>query len=648
MSSLTFSSLALGPITVPNRLALAPVKTALGPPGGQATEAHVAYYRRRARGGAGLLILEPLFVLEEGREHPKQLGAHDDVVIPGLAAIVEAVHAEGAKVVAHINHAGRAANPKLLQGPPEAPSAVVCPSTGAEPAPMSTKRVDAVIEAFADAAGRAAEAGCDGIEVQCGLGYLVAQFASARTNLRDDEWGWSEEGRWRFAEAVVRAVRERIGDDRALLVRLSADEKVEGGLGPEDALELASHLRGWGVNAVHVVTGSACDSPPWYYQHMALPEGVNESLSEQIRAAVEIPVLVAGRLGDPERIRRVLADEMADMVALGRPLIADPDLPAKMRDGRDDEVLLCGACLQGCLFKVKQGGPIGCIVNPETATAPPPPVAVGERLVVVGGGPAGLEAALAGHQAGYEVVLLEKDQRLGGQFHLAPATRGKEAMQRPLDSLIRVVEATGVQIRTGVTADLTTVRELKPDRVVVATGSEPIVPRIPGLEAPLTAADVLAEGREPGHRVLILGGGLVGIEMADHLAERGHEVVVVELLDDIARDMEPVTRKITLRRLSQLPVEVHTGLRLTRLDADGAHVEPREGGEERCLDIFDSVLVAVGHRSRADLVDALREEGYAVDVVGDAEAPGQIFDATTSAWKAVHQLAGSAHSGFRG
>jgi 2,4-dienoyl-CoA reductase-like NADH-dependent reductase (Old Yellow Enzyme family)/thioredoxin reductase len=640
VNSQVFSSLDLGPITVANRLALAPVKTALGPPGGLATDAHVAYYRRRAAGGAGLLIVEPLFVLPEGREHPKQLGAHDDSVIPGLSAIVEAVHAEGAKIVAHINHAGRAANPKLLSGPPEAPSALACPSTGAEPAPMSAERIEAVIEAFAGAAGRAREAGCDGVEVQCGLGYLVAQLASPRTNLRDDEWQWSEEGQWRFAERVVRAVRDRLGDDLALMVRLSADEKVDGGLGPDDALDLASHLRIWGVHAVHVVTGSACDSPPWYYQHMALPEGVNEAMSERVRAAVELPVLVAGRLGNPERIRQVLADGMADMVALGRPLVADPDLPAKMRDHREDEVLLCGACLQGCLLKVKQGGPIGCIVNPETVTAPPPPTAVGERLVVVGGGPAGLEAALAGQHAGYEVILLERDDRLGGQFHLAPVTRGKEAMQRPLESLVRVATASGVEIRTGVEADVATVRELEPDRVVVATGSEPIIPTVSGLEAPLTAAEVLQGQREPGHRVLILGGGLVGIEMADHLAGRGHEVTVVELLDEVARDMEPVTRKITLSRMRQLPVEVLTGLRLTRLDADGAHAEPREGGDERCLGVFDSVLVAVGHRPVAELAEELRAEGLAVDVVGDAEAPRQIFDATTSAWQAVHKLAG--------
>ena len=640
MNSQVFSKLDLGPITVANRLALAPVKTALGPPGGLATDAHVEYYRRRARGGAGLLILEPLFVTPEGREHPKQLGAHDESVVSGLAAIVEAVHAEGAKIVAHINHAGRAANPKLLSGPPEAPSPVVCPSTGAEPGAMSAQRIDEIIAAFAAAAGRARQAGFDGVEVQCGLGYLVAQFASARTNLRDDDWTWSEAGQWRFAEAVVRAVSERLGSSHALLVRLSADEKVDGGLGPDDALELASHLRSWGVHGVHVVTGSACDSPPWYYQHMALPEGVNEAMAEKIRAAVDLPVLVAGRLGDPQRIREVLSDGMADMVALGRPLVADPDLPVKMRDGREDEVLLCGACLQGCLFQVKQGGPIGCIVNPETVITPPPPTAVGERLVVIGGGPAGLEAALTGQSAGYRVILLERDERLGGQFHLAPATRGKEAMQRPLESLIRIVETAGVEIRTGVVADLALVRMLHPDRVVVATGSQPVIPTIPGLDDPLTAADVLRDGRQPGHRVLVLGGGLVGIEMADHLAGRGHEVVVVELLDEIAREMEPVTRKITMRRIADLPVEVHTGVRLQRIDQAGAHVTPRDGGQEQSLGMFDSVLVAVGHRSRDELTEALRNDGLVVDVVGDASQPGQILDATTSAWKAVQQSAG--------
>ncbi len=637
MSTAVFERFRIGPVELPNRLALAPVKTALGGTDGLATDRHTAYYRRRARGGAGLIILEPLFVDLGGQEHPRQLGADTDEKISGLRRIVEAVHSEGSVIFAHINHAGRAANPKVIGGPPEAPSAVECPTSGATPVPMSTTRIGEVLDAYAGAARRAREAGFDGIELQLGLGYLSAQFLSLRTNTRTDEWGGAE-GRWRFVEEVVAVVREAIGSELALSARISADEKVDGGLGIDDAIELGKRLEGSGVDALHVVTGSACDSPPWYYQHMALPEGVNETLASKIHQAVEVPVMVAGRLGEPDRIRTVIDEGLADIVALGRPLLADPDLPVKMREGREDEIMGCGACLQGCLAKVKAGGPVSCLINPELGREGEPvqqAAAIGEPLVVVGGGPAGLEAALIAHRAGFQVSLFERQSALGGQFALAGLTTGKEAMERPFRSLVRAVENSGVDLRIGVEPTLEDIAELHPQKVVIATGSRPVIPGIPGLEDPLTAEEVLTGSRDVGRRVLILGGGLVGIELAEQLAAAGHDIVVVELLEDVARDMEAITRKMTLKRLQGLPVEVHTGTRLLSLEDGETLVRDESTGEERSLGSFDSVLVAVGHRSHDPLSAALREAGLAVEVVGDARTPGQVWDATQDGRNAI-------------
>jgi NADPH-dependent 2,4-dienoyl-CoA reductase/sulfur reductase-like enzyme len=322
---------------------------------------------------------------------------------------------------------------------------------------------------------------------------------------------------------------------------------------------------------------------------------------------------------------------MADAIALGRPLLADPDLPRKMREGREGEIIECGACLQGCLAKVKGGGPIGCIVNPEIGHEGEPiapTAAAGRRLVVVGGGPAGMQAALTARRAGYEVILFEKAEALGGQFALAPLATGKEAMERPLSALVRAVERSGVELRTGTEATAERIIELAPDRIIVATGSRPTVPPIPGLKDVLTAEQVLTGSREAGNRVLILGGGLVGIEMAEHLARQRKEVTVVELLEDIARDMEMITRKMTLKRLQQLPVQVHSSTRLARMEKGEAFVIVGESEEQRSLGTFDSVLVSVGRRSHDLLSEKLRSAGIPVSVIGDAREPGQIFDAT--------------------
>jgi 2,4-dienoyl-CoA reductase-like NADH-dependent reductase (Old Yellow Enzyme family)/thioredoxin reductase len=559
-------------------------------------------------------------------------------VTSGLLELVNAVHDAGSVAFAHLNHAGRAANPKIIGGVPEAPSAVTCPATGATPAEMSEGRIQEVLQAYADAARRAKDAVFDGVELQLGLGYLPAQFMSPRTNQRTDRYGTGKEARWSFVEELITAVRAAVGETMAVTARVSADEKVDGGLGLENAIELATRLEAWGVDGLHVVTGSACDSPPWYYQHMALPAGVNESLAALVRSEVSVPVMVAGRLGTSDQIRAVLRNKMGDVVALGRPLLADPDLPRKMRDGRDDEIMVCGSCLQGCLASVKGGGPVACVINPELGREEETidsAATVGKHLVVVGGGPAGMQAALTAQRRGYTVTLLEKNSKLGGQFALAYATPGKEAMEQPFRSLARAVERSGVELRTGTEATLETVLALEPDRVIVATGSKPVVPPVPGLEDPLTAEQVLTGAREPGHRVLVLGGGLVGIEMAEYLAKRGREVEVVEILDDIARDMEAVTRKMTLRRLESSPITVHTATRLMRLDGGDAVVRIGDAEKESSLGQFDSVLVAVGHRANDSLSKSLETAGLDVKVVGDAAHPGQILEATRAGYEAA-------------
>jgi len=623
----------IGSIELPNRMAMAPMKTAYGTTSGQVTNQVIAYFRRRAEGEVGLIISEPFYIDRRGVEHPRQLGIDTDDKLEGLRHLVEAIHGAGSKVFAHLNHAGRAANPKAAGRPPEAPSKVPCPRTGFEPEELVKSRILEIERAFADSALRAKVAGFDGVELQFGLGYLLSQFLSEGTNLRTDSYGGDPERRLSFAREVFSNVREAVGKDFPVGVRISGTEKAPNGLEIDDAKDIAQRLEAWGADLIHIATGSNCESLPWYFQHMSLPCGVNEAIAAEIRKEVRIPVMAAGRLGDPLRIREVLGEDMVDMVALGRPLLADPDLPRKILQGNDDEVLLCGHCLQGCFANVKAGKGIGCNINPMVGheLKAVGPAIHPKRVVVVGGGPAGMQAALTAHRRGHQVILFEKN-RLGGQFSLAFLSPGKARMEMPLRSMVAQVERSGIEIRLAeeVTRDMLVA--LAPDAVIVATGSRPTIPPILGVDHPITAEQILTGTREAGDRVLVLGGGMIGVEVAEFLAKRGKHVAVVEILEEVAHDMDPISRKLMLNRLSGLPVELHTKTELVGMVNGRVYADHQ--GDERELGQFDTVIVATGNHSFDPLSGQLQGAAFTIKVVGDAEKLGTIYDAVHSGHEA--------------
>jgi 2,4-dienoyl-CoA reductase-like NADH-dependent reductase (Old Yellow Enzyme family)/thioredoxin reductase len=606
---------------------MAPVKTAYGTSTGEVTHRHLAYYRRRAEGGTGAVVVESLYVDPAGKEHPRQLGISSYAHIEGLSRLTAAIRDGGAASIAHLNHAGRAANPKATGTTPVAPSAVPCPNTGVTPAALTKDQIKRLVSEFAGAAGRAVESGFDAIELQFGMGYLVHQFISPRTNLRKDAYGGREENRLRFGREVLEAIRNTIGDQIPVIARISAVETGDGAE-LEETVRLSQKLEAMEVAALHVASGSVCDSPPFYYQHMRLPGTLNLDWAAEIKRNVSIPVIVAGRMGDPSRMRTVLHEGLVDAVALGRPLVADPDLPVKMKRGDDDDIDRCGACLQGCLMGVKTGDGLACIVNPEVGRehellrrAEHP-----ARVAVVGGGPAGMQAAVAAQRRGHQVTLFD-DGELGGQFNLAVLPPGKKEMEKPLQSLIHRIRKSDVELRLGQRVTAADVIRENPEHVILATGSAPKLPDIDGLDSVLSSTDIFLGEKKVGKRVLVIGGGMVGLETAEYLVEKGHSVTVIEILDHVASDMEPVTRKLLLKNFQNAGVRVLTGVTLKRFVNRTAYVQV--SNDEQALGEYDTVISAVGSTPENTLEQQLLGHGLDVHRIGDAKHPGNISSAIT-------------------
>lgn len=632
---------SIGGLNLKNRFFMAPVKTSMGMPGGKVSNDNVLFYEKIAKGGTAAIILEPMAVLPHGKEHPKQLSIHDDTFVSGVSDIVNTIHKNGSIAGIHLNHAGRAANPKVIGQNPLAPSKMVCPTTGAEAEELTTEQIQQIVIGFGAATRRAVRAGADFIEIQFGHGYLTAQFFSERTNRRTDGYGGNLENRLRFAREVLDEVSKNKGD-LPFMVRISGEEFVDGGLRVQDLAPLLELVEKYEASAIHVGYGNACDNPPWYYNHMAMPEDEQFRVLKHIREMTKLPIIAVGRMGYMPKIEKVLGEGLADYIALGRPLIADPEFPNKLLSGREDEAILCGGCLEGCLRSVKKGEKIKCIVNPDFTMPEIEPTATSKKVLIAGGGMAGISAALHLARKGHQVKLFEKSDLLGGQAEYAPSlTFLKQQLQRTIDSVIRQLNTVNVDVRlsTAVTPEL--VKKENPDVLIVATGSKQNIPPIENLSSQyyLTSLEFFSDpGRLRGNRVLIVGLGMIGLEATAILANQNKEIVGVEPLPEPAADMEPITRKLLLTKLSQMDnVTLYTKALVKKFVDDGAIIE--QEGKEKKLAPFDTVIIAAGMKPVSDLAEKLSSccdgEVYAI---GDAHAIGDIKSAFSEGMELVNRV----------
>lgn len=624
-----FTPIRVGGLELKNRIIMPPMIERLATDG-VPNDAVKDFYAARARGGVALIVLTP-GIVDMSMASPIQLGIYDDSFIPGFAEFTGLVHSCGARMGIQLMHLGRQGG-EIPNYRPVAPSPVPLTPRDEVPHELTTGEVDGLVEKFAEAARRARAAGFDMVELHGCHGYLLSSFLSPLTNQRRDRYGGSVANRARFVVEIVRHIKERAGRDLPVSVRMNGSDYMPGGTTPDMARQTAALLVEAGADMIGV-SGGAYGSYPVIVPPYDQPRGSNVPLAAAIKEVVKVPVSVAGRLDDPLIADGVLVAGKADLIAVARGLLADPELPNKAAGGDFAGVrrcIACNVCIDGDPTPVS---PVTCTVNPEAGREREmaiAPAARGRKVMVVGGGLAGLEAARVAATRGHQVTVWEEKSRPGGQWLLAARPPHKEDHLLLLRYLLGQLERLGVEVRCGekVTAD--TVARARPDVVLVATGARPLAPPIPGADGPgvVTAWDVLG-GLEVGRRVLVVGGGLTGLETAELLAGAGREVVVVEMLGRAGADMGGTIRWHLMNRTKGLNIRTFVSTRIKEVRPGGVVEVSREGADE-VWEAFDTIVLACGVRPEDVLSSQLAGKGPEVHVIGDAARPRRGLEAIRS------------------
>ena len=625
---------SIGKLKIRNRLVLPPMATMFADKDGTISENTIDYYEARARGGMGLIIVE---ITAPGMQctGPHQLSLGDDRFLPGWKKLAEAVHRHGAKIAVQLQHSTmEVRDGKFVQ---VGPSAVIVPTRimgmpGNPPHELTGDEIKEMVNWFADAAGRAKKAGLDGVEIHGAHQYLVAAFLSSATNQRKDKYGGSVENKARFMVEILQAARKKVGKDFPLWIRLNGQEwGVENGITISETKEYAQMAVKAGAQAIHVSgygAGSYIATAP-----IADTAGVLVPLAAEVKKVVSVPVITVGRMG-PEIGEKVLCEGQADFVAIGRRNLADPELANKTAEGREDEINTCIGCME-CIDRRagifdQNDFRVVCTVNPvnghEKEYAITPAARV-KTVAVVGGGPAGMTAARVAALRGHKVTLFEKGPALGGQLNIAALPPHKADIGPWIKYLTGQMGRTGVQVKLNSEATPEALSALKADAVVIAAGGSPAMVDIPGIDKPCvaTADDVLSGRRKAGQKVVIIGGGTVGCETADYLAEQGKQVVVIEILKRAANDMYVMVRRRLLDDLRNRKVMLLTGACCEAILDGSVLVTTGDGKRENVP--ADTVIIAVGYQSNNGLVEQLKGSLAKVFCIGDASRPRRICDA---------------------
>lgn len=630
-------------LTLKNRMFSAPTSLCKLGSDMKYSKENIEYYKLRAMGGAAVVPVGDVVVdADTGRSHPEMVCINDPATVSYFCDLIDAIHAGGAAAAVQLDHGGALCTPAFIGGKNAIGPSHYVDHWGDTVDAMTEEQIYEIADKYAEAAGNAKRLGFDMIQIHCGHGWLIHQFISPLTNFRTDQWGGSFENRMRFCLLVLERVRAAVGRNFPVSARISGSECAVGGYDIDIGIEIAKSIDGK-VDLIHVSAATQQDDDSYVYMFPTAfkRDMENAWLAAEIKKHVKVPVVSVGAFNIPDDMEDFLAKSGVDAIAMGRALLADPFLPRKVVEGHPEAVNPCIRCME-CQNGMVTNMIVRCAVNPyigrECDVFHPLPTHVRKKVLIAGGGPAGMEAALIAQGRGHEVILCEKSDKLGALRFADNDVWFKKPMRRWRDYQVARLERSGVEIRLNTEVNKEVVDEIKPDVLIAAVGSEPFAVPVPGKDGKnVVFGAYITQETKIGQKVVIVGGGFIGVEEAIALSTAGHEVTILEMIDELAKEAGRMYKIGLFRELAESKnVTQALGMRCTKIDETGVYAEDKEGAEH--FYPADTVIMASGMRARVDEVEKLRPLVQEFYVIGDARKAGKIMDANRDAYDAVTVL----------